>query len=345
MPELRQDPISGRWVIIAKGRAARPQEYRTKSTRIEQVACPFCEGQERMTPSETMAIRDHHTVADSPGWRVRVVPNRFPAVDKGSGVSYPADKVYVACQAIGVHDVIIESPRHIRSITELSDSEAREVFLVYRDRLGELKGDTRLAFGLVFKNVGDAAGASLEHIHSQLIATSIIPVHLRDEWQLAGEFYRQHGSCVFCEIVQRETSSHDRIVVDSPRFLAYCPFASRFPYEMCVLPKLHESHFEEMDDESNAELASVMRRLIGLLEATMDSCSYNYLIHTSPFDTESVAHYHWHIEVLPRSTNAAGFEWGTGYYINPVPPEEAALHFRELSGRSGLTGFPSRKPS
>ena len=329
MPELRQDPITGRWVSIAAARSGRPQEFHSETARVTDVVCPFCEGREHMTPGEVFAYRDPRTAPDSPGWRVRVVPNKFPAVLPGAGHQSSHDELYLAREATGTHEVIIESPRHVSSLTDLSDDATLEVLLAYRERLCALREDDRHAYGLVFKNVGDAAGASLEHVHSQLIATSIVPHQLSAELQIAADFYQRRGVCIFCELVQRECASRVRVVVDLPHHVAFCPFASRLPYETWILPKLHESHFELMASERVAELAHGFRDVLARLESVTDRCAYNYLVHTSPFDMPTAAHYHWHIELLPRVVNLAGFEWGTGFYINPVPPEEAACHLRE----------------
>ena len=198
------------------------------------------------------------------------------------------------------------------------------MFWVYRDRLVDLKRDPRLVYGMIFKNVGAAAGASLEHTHSQLIVTPIVPINVWEEMTGSLEFYNYRGRCVYCDMIQQELATEKRIVFDTPGFVAFCPFASRFPFETWILPKNHTSHFENIQKGEIEELSGVMRQVIVKIEAALDQPAYNYIIHTAPFDTQELGHYHWHIEIMPSLTRTAGFEWGTGFYINPVPPEQAA---------------------
>jgi UDPglucose--hexose-1-phosphate uridylyltransferase len=180
----------------------------------------------------------------------------------------------------------------------------------------------------VFKNVGAAGGASLEHIHSQLIATQFVPSEVERELTAAGQFFLREGKCCFCALLDEELSAGLRVVGDSGRFLAVCPYAGRFPYETWVLPRAHQSRFDEVSDTEVAELSALMLDLIGRIERALGRVAYNYLIHTEPFDTARLDHYHWHIEILPRITRTAGFEWGAGCYINPIPPEQAAAVLR-----------------
>ncbi len=196
--------------------------------------------------------------------------------------------------------------------------------------LVDLKKDPRLVYGMIFKNVGAAAGASLEHTHSQLIVTPIVPINVWEEMTGSLEFFNYRGRCVYCDMVQQELATEKRIVSDTPGFLAFCPFASRFPFETWILPKNHASHFENIQKNEVEELSGVMRNVIVKIEAALDQPAYNYIVHTAPFDTQELAHYHWHIEIMPSLTKTAGFEWGTGFYINPVPPEEAAAFLREV---------------
>jgi UDPglucose--hexose-1-phosphate uridylyltransferase len=330
MPDLRKDPIVGRWVIVAKSRAKRPHDFQTTPGLRTDGFCPFCEGNESATPAEILAYRNHGSRPNGPGWRVRVVPNKFPALEIEGDLNKRGEGIYDMMRGVGAHEVIIESPKHLMSTSDLSEKQLREVFWVYHDRLVDLKKDRRLVYGMVFKNVGAAAGASLEHTHSQLIVTPIVPISVQEEMSGAGEFHRYRGRCVFCDMIQQELASERRIALDTPGFVAICPFASRFPFETWVLPKHHSSHFENIQKNGIDELARVMRQVIGKIEAAVDRPAYNYIIHTAPFDCQEVPHYHWHIEIIPRLTNTAGFEWGTGFYINPVPPEEAAAFLREV---------------
>ena len=230
MPELRKDPIVGRWVIIANERAKRPHDFKSEGQGPgEPRVCPFCEGQEDKTPPEIIAYRDFGSRPNGPGWRIRVVPNRFPALKIEGNLNKRGDGIYDMMAGIGAHEVIIESPRHHTSMATLSEDNIREVLWVYRDRLVDLKKDSRLVHGMLFKNVGEGGGASLEHTHSQLIVTPIVPISVWEEMTGALEFYNYRGRCIFCDMAQQELAVEKRIVLDSTHFTAFCPYASRFP--------------------------------------------------------------------------------------------------------------------
>lgn len=343
MPDLRKDPIVGRWVIVAKSRAKRPHDFESTPHLRHGQYCPFCEGNEEATPHEILACRNPGSQRDREGWRVRVVPNKFPALEIEGDLNKRGDGIYDMMRGVGAHEVIIESPKHIVSTSQLTEEELRDVLWVYRDRLIDLKKDPRLVYGMIFKNVGAAAGASLEHTHSQLIVTPIVPINVWEEMSGSLEFYNYRGRCVYCDMIHQELATEKRIVLDTPGFVAFCPFASRFPFETWVLPKAHSSHYEHLQKNAADELAGVMRRVIAKIEAALDRPAYNYILHTAPFDTQELGHYHWHIEIMPSLTKAAGFEWGTGFYINPVPPEEAAAFLREVEVDSQASqDFPTR---
>lgn len=329
-PELRKDPIVGRWVIIAPDRARRPVPARADA-ELAEGPCPFCENQEIQTPHEILAYRDKHSQPNGPGWRVRVVPNKFPALQVGGELSKRGDGVYDKMNGIGAHEVIVECPQHLTTLAELSDENIREVLWIYRDRLLDLKKDPRLVYGMIFKNVGVAAGASLDHSHSQLIVTPIVPISVWEEMTGALEFFNYRGRCIYCDIVHQELAAEKRVVLDTPSFLCLAPFASRFPFETWIVPKGHTSHYENIHKPEVDELGSVLRTVLRKLETALDRPAYNYIIHTAPFDTQALPHYHWHLEIIPRLTRVAGFEWGTGFYINPVPPERAAMLLRDTA--------------
>jgi UDPglucose--hexose-1-phosphate uridylyltransferase len=331
MPELRKDPVVGRWVIIAHERAKRPHDFRSEAPpRAEGQVCPFCEGNEQMTPPEILAYRDFGSRPNGPGWRIRVVPNRFPALKIEGGLNKRGEGIYDMMAGVGAHEVIIESPRHHVNASTLPEENLRDVIWVYRDRLVDLKKDKRLVHGMLFKNVGEAGGASLEHTHSQLIVTPIVPISVWEEMTGALEFFNYRGRCIYCDMVQQELAAEKRVVLDSAHFTAFCPYASRFPFETWIVPKAHASHFENISKPGVDDLGQVLHQVLGKLEQALDSPSYNYIIHTAPFDHSELPHYHWHIEVIPRLTKVAGFEWGSGFYINPVPPEDAAAFLREV---------------
>jgi UDPglucose--hexose-1-phosphate uridylyltransferase len=328
MPELRKDPIVGRWVIVSEQRCDRPNDFEHVPTKRSDTICPFCEGQEDSSPPEIAACRAAGSQPGKPGWRVRVVPNKYPALDGASG-PIVGEGLFESRPGWGVHEVIVESPRHTTSTSELTDEQLAEVLSVYRERLLAIQRDSRVRYGMVFKNVGPGAGASLEHSHSQLIGLPIVPISVAEEMAGSLEFHGRTGGCIYCQLVAAECGSGERIVVELDDFVAFCPFAARFPFETWILPKSHGSHFESVDSEQLLQLAQIMRRVIGRIEQVIDRPAYNYIIHTAPFDTPALGHYHWHIEIIPRVTNVAGFEWGTGFYINPVLPEKAAASLRQ----------------
>jgi UDPglucose--hexose-1-phosphate uridylyltransferase len=329
MPELRKDPIVGRWVIIALERAKRPHDFKHQEQSVsETAACPFCEGNEDQTPPEIIAYRERGSRSNGPGWRVRVIPNKFPALKIEGSLNKRGEGIYDKMAGVGAHEVIVESPQHHLSMASLSEENIREILWVYRDRLVDLKKDNRLLHGLLFKNVGPAAGASLEHTHSQLIVTPTVPISVWEEMTGALEFYNYRGRCIFCDIIQQELATESRIVLDTPHFTAFCPYASRFPFETWIVPKGHSSHYENIPKNALDDLGGTLRQVLTRLEQALDSPPYNYIIHTAPFDHQELPHYHWHIEIIPRLTKVAGFEWGSGFYINPMPPEDAAGFLR-----------------
>ncbi len=324
MPELRREPVSGRWVIVATERATRPTDFKTNPQIIKSSFCPFCEGNESKTPPEILAYRDHGAPPNTGGWRVRVVPNKFPALQIEGDQNKRGEGIYDMMSGIGAHEVIIESPRHIQSLTSLDNRNVEEVLLCYRDRLVDLKNDKRFVYGLLFKNVGFSAGASLEHTHSQLIVTPIVPQLVANEMTNAKIFYQHRERCLFCDMIQQEIDTNSRIIISTDKFVAFAPFASRFPFEIWVLPRKHESHFEDLQEFEAEELAHVLKSSLARLETVLDLPPYNYIIHSAPFNVRKSEYFHWHIEIIPRLTNIAGFEWGTGFYINPTPPELAS---------------------
>jgi UDPglucose--hexose-1-phosphate uridylyltransferase len=328
-PEVRRDPVTGSWVIVATERAKRPLATRSEKGRDDSEQCPFCEGHEDQTPPEILAYRAPSKAANDKGWRVRVIPNRFPALQPDVDLDRRCEGIYERTNGVGAHEIIIECPFHEVSMARLSEENIREVITIYRERLAALKQDQRLAYGMIFKNVGPAAGASLGHSHSQLIATPIVPVNVQAEMEGSRQFLDKRGHCVYCEMIEQEGASGKRTVLSTPQFTSFAPFAARFPFETWILPRKHGSHFEDISATEIGELATMLKTVLQSLETALDGPAYNYVIHTAPFHAPALLHYHWHIEILPRLTELAGFEWGTGSHINPVPPEQAADFLRQ----------------
>ena len=333
MPELRKDPVVGRWVVISTERGQKPSDF---SSRVEEkkaeATCPFCAGREGATPTEVMAVRPPGSERNKPGWSVRVVPNKFPALQVEGDLARRAEGLYDRMHGVGAHEVIIETPEHTPDFADLKEEQIARVLSAFRERLSDLRNDRRLRYGLVFKNHGEAAGASLEHTHSQLIATPILPKAVQEELEGARLYYELKERCVFCDIVDQETAEGNgrRVVSSSPRFVTLVPFAARFPFEVWLLPRRHEPVFEAGGADQDRELAGILRDLLQRLNLALDRPPYNLVIHTSPYRDSDHEYYHWHIEIMPKLTKIAGFEWGSGFYINPTPPEDAAAFLREV---------------
>ena len=330
MPELRKDPIVQRWVVMAPDRAKRPMDVKDDPKAVEGEFDPFAEGNESATPPEIMAYRNYGSQPNGPGWRVRVVPNKFPALQIEGNLEKRGDGIYDMMNGIGAHEVIIECPHGETNMSRLSVDNIREVLWVYHDRLVDLKRDRRLVHALIFKNKGSLAGASLQHCHSQLMATSVVPITIWEEINGSLEFFNYRGRNIFEDMIQQELATGSRIVLDTANFVVFCPFASRFPFETWILPKQQSSHFENIQRPAIEELGTVLKTVLRKLELALDDPPYNYVIHTAPFNQPELPHYLWHMELFPRITRVAGFEWGSGFYINPVLPEQAAEFLRDF---------------
>ncbi len=339
MPELRHDPIQKRWVIIATERGLRPDEFPRIDEPRPNGFCPFCEGNESRTPPEIRAFRSNGKGPNQPGWQVRVVPNKFPALRIEGELNRRGLGVHDWMNGIGAHEVIIETPRHDLAMADLSVEQLENVILMYRERLQDLLRDSRFKYVLIFKNHGSAAGASLSHPHSQLIATPVTPLTLAGELISAKHHYHGKERCLFCDVISQELESGERIVLSTERMVAIAPYASRFPFEVFLAPRQHQHNFAELSDEMARELAAALGEVLRRIKVSLSDPPYNFLIHTCPntrakprrtayWDTIEVD-FHWHIEIMPRLTGIAGFEWGTGFYINPTAPEEAAKYLRE----------------
>lgn len=331
MPELRRDAIVERWVVMAPDRANRPIELRPAPPVTESVFDPFEEGAEQATPAEVLAYRDPGSEPNGPGWRVRVVPNKFPALQREGNLVRQKDGIYDVMSGIGAHEVIIECPHNEASMSRLSPAAIQEVLSAYVERMRDLKRDPRLAHALIFKNKGLQAGASLPHSHSQLIASPVVPITIWEEIDGALKHYQQQGRSIFDEIIEHEQKMGARIVLDSANYLAFCPYASRFQYETWIFPKQPGSHFEATDGGLLAELAQVLRSVLQMLDRGLGDPPYNYVIHSAPFHEPELPHFRWHIEIYPRMSRIAGYEWGSGFYINPMYPEEAAAKLRAVN--------------
>ncbi len=364
-PQYRQDPLSKRWVIIGGNRAARPNEFFEEAVRPTGLACPFCAGYEKQTPPALAEYRQPSLSSLAPDWDVRVVPNKFPAVVSDHPVPAPSVKpiprkgtkskggsrgagdakgtilspsngpLRLSAPGFGQHEVIIESSRHVVSFTDLTPSEAELTLRAYRDRIRTLAADGRFRYVQIFKNVGPQAGASIEHSHSQLMALPTVPDVLAQELASCREHYQVSGQPLLSEIIEQELTAELRIVQRTENYVAFCPYASAFPFELWLAPRQTAARFEDLEDSELGELSRFLQDVIGRIESSLGRPSYNYFLHTQPFDTSRSDHYHWHIEIFPRLTKTAGFEWSTGCFINPTSPELAAEVLR-ASPRSAM---------
>jgi UDPglucose--hexose-1-phosphate uridylyltransferase len=326
-----------RWVIIATERARRPTDFTPELSPVKGPAgCPFCPGGEDQTPPERLRFG-----GPGPDWTVRVVPNRFPALQADSDLEASGDGIYDRMEGVGAHEVIVESPDHFASLGTMPVAAVTDVLLAYRERLAELRRDPRLEYVLVFKNHGAAAGASLEHPHSQLIATPILPEVVAEEVAGAARYFRIKERCVWCDIVRQDRRDGSRVVLETGGFLAVAPFAPRVPYETWVLPIAHRASFEQHGVEEIEALAGLLRELIARFHRLLGDPPFNFALHTAPVREADSDRFHWHLEFMPRLTRMAGFEWGTGFFVNPTPPEEAARFLRE-AGSGARAGAGAR---
>jgi len=327
--ELRKDPILGRWVIISGERSHRPNPFRHYTTSIEAAGpCPFCPGNEALTPPEVLAYRPSAETGGA--WSVRVVPNLFPALRIEGDLDKKGEGLYDLMRGIGAHEVVIETPDHHLNPATYPQEQMVAVIHAYRDRMLDLLRDGRFRYVMAFKNHGAPAGATLEHSHSQIIALPVVPV--RVSWVTEGseKYFDYRGRCIYCDILAQELDDGRRVVVQNHHFVALAPFASRFPFEISIVPRRHEAFFWGLGQDQAAGLAEILQDVLRRYRLALRDPPYNYIIHTAPPGYPTPDRYHWQVEVIPKLTEAAGFEWGSGFFINPMPPEEAAARLRDL---------------
>jgi UDPglucose--hexose-1-phosphate uridylyltransferase len=338
--ELRKDPISGRWVIIATERSKRPDEFRSERWPPRRkpgaaLFCPFCPGNEAKTPPEIYAVPGVGASPGGAGWRVRVVPNKFPALTRGETPIRSRRGLFESLDGIGVHEVIIESPDHDKDLPDLPPDHVRDILSACQSRFRSIEAEPQYAYIQLFKNKGPEAGASLSHPHSQIVATPIIPKRVKEEIFASERHFRRTGKCLFCRTLVEEIEAGERIVRANGHFAAVAPFASRFPFEMRIFPRRHSPYFSAAAPEEIAALGEILQAVLSTLKSILDDPPFNIILHQGPHparareispDIDRIAH--WYIEIIPVLTRIAGFEWGTGFYINPVVPEDAARFLR-----------------
>lgn len=339
MSELRWDPLKQNWVVVAQGKGRRPRDFIVEREKVITTACPFCYGREEKTPSEIFAIRPDGSLPDTPGWQVRVIPNKYPVLGIEGDLDKKGMGLYDTMNGIGAHEVIIENPDHDRGLAEFSLDEIANVFKVYRTRLLDLRKDPRFRYILIFKCHGLEAGASIPHAHSQLIAVPVIPPMTAGKLSVCREYFEKRERCLICDLLIQERQEGKRIVRDDGNFVVFAPFASCFPFELQILPAKHCHDFALMEEGELASLAKAVKDTLQRLQSVLRNPPYNFVLHNAPpmhlrlgkpaYWGSLPYDYHWHIELVPRLTKTAGFERGTGFYMNPTPPEEAARYLRE----------------
>jgi galactose-1-phosphate uridylyltransferase, family 1 len=331
MPEFRRDPIIGRWVIIDPSRSFNKILHsETEAYPKDNSQCPFCSGNESMTRPEIMALSAvPHRHPNTEGWKVRVIPNNKPVLEIEGTLKRRGEGMYDKMDGIGAHEIIIETPEHFQTMLEKPEKQYEDVFFSVIDRIKDLRNDNRLEYILAFKNYGISANAVFEHPHSQIIAMPIVPKRVREEIVGADNYFKYRERCVFCDIIAQEAASESRVVMENEDFIAFCPYASRYPFETWILPKNHQTDLDTISPRELKNLSKINKNVFDKLYNVLDNPSYSSLIHTSPLKEKNMPHYHWHIEIIPKLTKTAGFEWGTGLYVNPVLPEEAAKYLRE----------------
>jgi len=261
-----------------------------------------------------------------------VVPNKYPAVTAGDELCHRENDELQSMNGFGVHEVIIETPDHGATLQTLPRDHLVDILLTWRQRMLRLEEDPRLRHVLLFRNEGILAGATLVHPHTQLVALPIVPKRVAEELEGSRSHYDRQQSCIYCDLLDREAGEGTRLITETDSFAALAPYAARFPFETWVLPRRHAASFSRAPEEELGSLAHTLQDLLRRLSEILDRPSYNLILHTSPTADAAAPYYHWHLELLPRLSLGAGFEWGTGFHINPVPPEEAARRLREAKG-------------
>lgn len=330
MPELRQNLATKEWVIIASERARRPEDF-VKKEEKKIIApfvptCPFCPGNEAMTPGDIFSIKDKD------GWRVRVIPNRFAALVPALENTRPnLSGLLRSMPGFGYHEVIIETPKHDRTTALLSIPYVKDILISYKERYLELSKDKRVDLIIIFKNHGESAGTSLEHPHSQLVAIPIVPTHIRSRIDEAMRYYDDHQRCVFCQMIEDEIKDGRRIIIENESFICFVPYAAFSPFHLWILPKRHYPQFGDIKENEIEDLSKILKNILAKLYFGLSNPDFNYCLRSAPTDFGSRGNYfHWYLSIVPRIGKAAGFELGSGMFINTSIPEESARFLREI---------------
>ncbi|MGA3165708.1 MAG: galactose-1-phosphate uridylyltransferase [Terriglobia bacterium] len=327
MPELRHNILTREWVIIATERAKRPEDFVKKKKEKKPLptfvpTCPFCPGNEKLTPPET------YVVPGDSGWRVRVTPNKFPALSYQGELRRSIQGIQRTVTGVGIHEIIVDTPDHSKTTALLDDAQVEIIIQTYLNRFSFASRDPRIEQVTLFKNHGEAAGTSLEHTHSQMVAAPVITAQLRDRFINALTHFDEFGECIYCHVLDQELAGSTRIVYESEHFVAFVQFAALTPFSMLIMPRRHMACFSEIKDAEAVDLAHNLRRTLAKLYRGLDDPDFNYTIRTAPSEYVGVRYVHWYVSIIPRLTKMAGFELGSGMFINVSLPEENASFLR-----------------
>ncbi len=339
MTELRKDPITGRWTIICVDGARQLPKLEPVGSISDRESCPFCEGHEDQTTPEIFAQRMKDTAPNTPGWYVRCIPHYRPWLAVNTELSRQGLGLFDMMKNIGAHEVIIETPHHKEDFHNCSAQQMERILSAYRDRIVNLKRDERLKYVLIFKNHGRQTDSGyVSHAHSQVIATPVVPIRTKQELNGTRKYFQMKERCIFCDMIRQEIADQVRVVDQNDTFLCLSPFAARFPFECWVLPKRHQAQFYQIEEGEMKDLAQLLRKVFRRLHGLLTDPPYNCVLHDAPNPVPQKGawktlsqDYHWHFEIIPRLVRTAGFEWGSGFHINPISPERAVEELHAIS--------------
>jgi UDPglucose--hexose-1-phosphate uridylyltransferase len=332
MSVIRQDIATKDWTIFAVDRSKRPHDFkqrrRRKVLKSFEKGCPFCRGNENMTPADIMSLRDK-----SGDWTIRVVPNKFPILEPGDIKKYDTRNktggLYFEVSGAGNHEVIIESPEHDASLCHMNIQQVKDIIDLYKTRFIELSRSKNCRNVIIFRNQGIRAGTSLAHPHSQIVAIPFMPAFMKNKIYESKKYFNDTGECVYCKVIDYEKKARQRIIYENGEFIAIAPYASVVPYNILILPKEHQACFAQITRKGIEDLASILIITLKKLYNLLDNPDYNYIIDSASFGETGSRHYHWHLEILPRLITRAGFEISSGINVNTIFPEECARLLRE----------------
>jgi UDPglucose--hexose-1-phosphate uridylyltransferase len=331
MSELRKDPVVERWVLVADDALRSPVIPRAREHIGKDLLCPFCPGNEHLCPPDIFAYAPDGSGSAHSGWQLRVIPNRSPLLMVEEGHRRSGEGLYDKITGVGANEVFIETPEHDIRQSQMSPAQLEGLIWAYQSRIHDLRKDGRIRSVYIYKNCGVQAGATLDHGYSLLVALPIVPRALAEEMEGARRHFLIKERCIYCDVIQQETSAETRLVAESRCFIAIEPFAPRLPFETWILPRRHAPRFEHIEPAEVHELALIFREVMSRIDAGLCSPDYNYWIHSAPFGNECDPYYHWHMEILPRITPSTGLEGGTDLHYNTTLPEDAAEYLRRLA--------------